>query len=93
MAVAEHTKRKALLATKYIDMESPVHDVADMAKIADILMERVRNEIAASIKAGWPADDLERHLQEFAAPAAFAVAHLHSMAIALRETYTQTEAG
>lgn len=69
------------------DIESDLCDLADMAKVADILMESFRDELRGAAKAGVSASEASAAVAYWADAASFAVIQTKRMAERLKQTY------
>jgi hypothetical protein len=69
------------------DLESAVCDVADMATVAQILLEKADKEAAAVADMNVSAKGAAKAVAYWRDAATFAVLHLKSMTVALREQY------
>jgi len=69
------------------DIETELCDLADMAKVADILMEMARNEMAAAARRNISAKQAAEHVEYWADAAAFAVVQAKAMADQLKRKY------
>ena len=69
------------------DIESELNDLADMARVADMLMELFVHEMTGAARLGVSSVELVKHLEHWQSAASFAVLHNKEMAAALREKY------
>ena len=69
------------------DIESELCDLADMARVADMLMEMFVHEMTGAARLGVSSVELVKHLEHWQSAASFAVLHNKEMAAALREQY------
>ena len=69
------------------DIETELCDLADMAKVADILVEMLRNEMTATAKRDISAKQAEEHIEYWAGAASFAVMQTKRMVEQLKKQY------
>ena len=62
------------------DIETELCDLADMAKVADILVEMARNEMSEAAKRDISAKQAEEHIEYWAGAASVAVMQTERMA-------------
>jgi hypothetical protein len=80
-------ERQDRMVKAYLDMEQQIHDVANMAFAACLLIELFQEQFRSMSKMSCSADDLVKHCDQWLYAADFSVQHVSEMAKALKAHY------